>query len=79
MRHGRLCCSEAEAVSKRQCDEGTLRLIPDEEILKLSLWEGDRLFLEEILKGNKEPFCFELVYDEKDELISALKLEVEEE
>ena len=41
--------------------------------------EDAAAFLEEILKGNHEPFCFELVYDEKDELISALKLEVEEE
>ena len=61
------------------CNEGTLEWIGEEKIPGLSLWEGDRLFLEEILKGNHEPFCFELVYDEKDELISALKLEVEEE
>lgn len=30
----------------RECDEGTLRWIKDEDISSLNLWEGDRIFLE---------------------------------
>ena len=34
-----------------ECDEGTLRFIPEDEVLSLPLWEGDRLFLQEMLAG----------------------------
>lgn len=37
-----------------ECSEGTLKWIPEDGILKLSLWEGDKLFLREILEGRKE-------------------------
>lgn len=37
-----------------QCSEGTLKWIPEGEILKLPLWEGDKLFLRDILEGRKE-------------------------
>lgn len=66
---------EAEAVSKRQCDEGTLRLIPDEEILKLPLWEGDRIFLPGLLKGKKR-ISYDLTY-EKGDLVSHSKVPVQ--
>ena len=33
------------------CSEGTLAWIPKNEILKLNLWEGDRYFLEPMLRG----------------------------
>lgn len=36
------------------CNEGTLRWIPKDEIMELDLWEGDRLFLERMLRGDKE-------------------------
>lgn len=56
----------------RECDEGTLRWIGKAELLRLPIWEGDRLFLE--LLGQDVPFfslklCYEgekLVYAEKD-------------
>jgi len=31
--------------SLTQCSEGILKWIPDEELLKLNLWEGDHIFL----------------------------------
>ena len=33
------------------CDEGELEWIPKEKILELNLWEGDRLFLKELMEG----------------------------
>lgn len=53
------------------CPEGELRWIPLEEIPNLRLWEGDRYFLKELMKGN-EWMEMELRYHE-DELISVTK------
>ena len=33
------------------CDEGELRWIPEEELMSLPMWEGDRAFLEKIMAG----------------------------
>ena len=33
------------------CDEGTLKWIPKEEIMDLELWEGDRIFLRKMAEG----------------------------
>ena len=33
------------------CDEGELRWIDKSEIMKLNLWEGDRIFLEKLING----------------------------
>lgn len=33
------------------CEEGELHWIPKEEVLKLNLWEGDVVFLREMLEG----------------------------
>lgn len=33
------------------CNEGTLKWIPEEEVLSLNLWEGDPWFLVPLLKG----------------------------
>ncbi len=35
----------------KECSEGELRWIPKEEIMNLQLWEGDRIFLKELLAG----------------------------
>lgn len=43
------------------CDEGRLEWIPKDEILNLTLWEGDRLFLNKLL-SNEEYFEMKLVY-----------------
>ena len=50
------------------CSEGELRWIPFDEIPGLNLWEGDRIFLKELLAG-KEDIQIELRY-EGEKLIS---------
>lgn len=50
-------------------DEGVLKWIPKTEVLDLDLWEGDRLFIKEILADNA-PFDFSFYYNEKRELIN---------
>lgn len=50
------------------CDEGTLEWIKISEVMELNLWEGDRIFLEELLK-NDNYFEMSFFY-EKDKLIS---------
>ena len=36
------------------CSEGLLKWVPKTEIMKLSLWEGDRIFLKYLLEGKKD-------------------------
>jgi len=36
------------------CDEGELRWIPEEALMDLPMWEGDRLFLKPLLDGEDE-------------------------
>ncbi len=36
------------------CNEGELRWIPKDEIMRLPMWEGDRAFLERVLAGYDE-------------------------
>ncbi len=50
-----------------ECDEGDLVWIPKENILKLSLWEGDYLFLNRLL--NKEAYFEMTLKYENDKLI----------
>ncbi len=51
------------------CNEGDLKWIPKDQILGLNLWEGDRYFLEPMLRGEKE-LDMRLTYS-GDRLISA--------
>ncbi len=51
------------------CSEGTLRWIPKAKIMSLNLWEGDRIFLKELLEG-KTDINMRLVYH-GDELVEA--------
>ena len=51
-----------------ECDEGTLKYIPKNEIYNLPLWEGDKIFLKKMLTS-KEYFELELNYL-KDKLVS---------
>ena len=37
-----------------ECDEGELRWIPADELMSLPMWEGDRVFLQQILDGKRE-------------------------
>ena len=50
------------------CDEGELEWINKSELMKLTLWEGDRIFLR-LLDSNEPFFSLKLSYD-GDELIS---------
>ena len=51
------------------CDEGELEWIKQSELMKLTLWEGDRIFLR-LLDSNEPFFSLKLSYD-GDELIGA--------
>lgn len=51
------------------CDEGELEWIKKSELLKLTLWEGDKIFLR-LLDENEPFFSLKLSYD-GDELLSA--------
>ena len=46
------------------CSEGDLQWIPKEEILNLPLWEGDKLFLRELIAG-KDKIEMTLIYEEE--------------
>lgn len=56
----------------KECDEGELRWIKKEEVLNLSLWEGDRAFLPLLLNSN-ERINMKLTYNQEDELVSIVK------
>lgn len=34
------------------CDEGDLKWIPEQDVMQLNLWEGDRIFINYLLKKN---------------------------
>ena len=53
------------------CDEGTLEWVPKEEIDRLNLWEGDRIFFR-LLEEREDFFSLKLVYDTEDVLIHAV-------
>ena len=50
------------------CNEGTLAWIPEEEVMDLELWEGDRIFLEMLMKDSPF-FSLKLVYDKDGKLV----------
>ena len=58
---------EAKAV----CSEGELRWIPEEQLMDLPMWEGDRLFLKPLVEG-KEIISMTLHY-EGDTLVDVKK------
>ncbi len=47
-----ICVYTADAFTGelRSCDEGELAWVPKEELLRLNLWEGDRIFLKLLLE-----------------------------
>ena len=55
-----------------ECSEGTLRWVAKEDIMKLNLWEGDRIFLKELLDG-KRHINMRLVYH-GDDLVCAREI-----
>ena len=52
------------------CDEGVLEWIKKSDLLKLELWEGDKIFLD-LLDKRSDFFSLKLVYDIEDVLLSA--------
>ena len=59
----------ADAQSAAACAEGELRWIPEEQVMDLPMWEGDRLFLKPLMEG-EEKISMTLHY-EGDTLIEA--------
>ncbi len=54
-----------------ECDEGTLEWVSKDEINKLNLWKGDRIFLDLIRDPGQPFFSLKLTY-EGDELTEAV-------
>ena len=44
------------------CSEGSLKWIPKEQVTSLNLWEGDRYFIEPMIRG-QEHIEMTCVYD----------------
>lgn len=56
----------------QECDEGDLHWIPQEELLKLNLWEGDKIFLKKLLKDDRF-FTLKVRYEGEELVESVLK------
>ena len=54
----------------KECDEGVLEWIDKQELLKLPIWEGDKIFLR--LMDNNAPFFSLKLQYEGDTLIKAI-------
>ena len=57
-----LYTSEAEGEMITDCNEGNLKWVPLEDVPKLNLWLGDRVFLDMLLKTERF-FSIKFVYD----------------
>ncbi len=56
----------------QECDEGDLQWIPQEELLNLNLWEGDKIFLRKLLKDDRF-FTLKVRYEGENLVESVLK------
>ena len=56
-----LYTADAEEKELPECAEGVLRWVPVEDVERLPLWEGDRIFLP-LLRSRPEVFSLKLVY-----------------
>ncbi len=63
----------------KDCDEGMLAWIPEEELFSLPLWEGDRIFLKKLMEPDMGIFSLELHYDRNGTLQSWKEREAEQE
>lgn len=59
---------EGEPIS---CDEGVLEWVPIEQVWKLNIWEGDKIFFR-LLDEEVPFFSLKLVYDGHNKLVSAI-------
>ena len=55
----------------KECLEGELQYFSYEEVLRLPLWEGDRIFLDLLAKGQGF-FSLTLRYDREGKLLEAI-------
>ena len=53
------------------CDEGTLEWVPNKELSRLNLWEGDKIFLK-LLAEDAPFFSLKLSYEGDDLVFAAL-------
>ena len=60
-------CKETSGIMKTNCDEGDLQWISKSDLFRLTLWEGDKIFLK-LLDERCPFFSLKLVYD-NDQLI----------
>lgn len=58
----------------RKTDEGTLCWIPEDEVMNLNLWQGDRVFLRKMMDG-QNGFSLRLIYDRFDQLLEVSEAE----
>ena len=56
-----LYTARTDTESLPECAEGELKWIPADEVMSLSLWEGDRAFLP-LLRSRSDCFSMKLVY-----------------
>ncbi len=66
-----LYTGNAEGEAPEECAEGILRWVPVDQIMNLSLWEGDRAFLP-LLSGKREFFSMKLIYAHGGKLIQCI-------
>ena len=59
---------------QKECDEGILDWIPINQIMDLDLWEGDRIFLKDMIEQPNKKFIYELHYDINSKLIECKEL-----
>ena len=57
---------------KENCDEGVLEWIAKDELLKLNLWEGDKIFLK-LLDTEPRFFSLKLCYSKNDLILHTLE------
>ncbi len=53
-----------------ECNEGQLEWVDKEQVLKLNIWEGDKIFFR-LMEEQDEFFSLKLVYDGGDKLVEA--------
>ena len=57
-----LYTAQTEETQLPECDEGVLQWIPEDQVLSLPLWEGDRIFLP-LLRTRDDCFSLKLIYE----------------
>ncbi len=69
-------CSDFSG-QETECTEGTLAWIDEAKIMDLNLWEGDRIYLRQMLEHSHEHFLLRLTYDSEGQLTEAVNIKTE--